>query len=137
MSEAIRNLWAGTADLNRDRLTKPFTILILTAVCLFAWMAPVSAQLCGDGICEADEDEFTCPLDCFPDLNLTEPHISPFFAEPNDTFLSFTDPESNVTFFLETTHHGNKSLYGRADPVTKNPKHIEMSFEEGDTEFMV
>jgi len=140
MSAALRNLWAGTADLNRDRLTKSFTKLILTAVCLFAWVVPVSAQLCGDGICEADEDEASCLVDCAADLNITELFDTdsgePFlpFAETDGTFLSFTDPESNVTFSLETTHHGNKSLYGRADTVTQNPKYIEMFFEEGDTE---
>ena len=43
-----RNLLVGTLDLNRDRLTTPINNLILTAICLSAWMTTtVEAQFSG------------------------------------------------------------------------------------------
>src|SRR3989344_4446212 len=103
-------------------LTLAFFIL---ALILFSSNA--EAQFCGDLVCDAEENETTCPLDCLAQPNITfpEPPVFQYFTETNDSFGSYTDAESNVTFSVETMHNVKKILRGSADKVSGQVKHVE------------
>ena len=106
-------------------MIKKFLIIILVLISLLA-VSGVSAAICGNSICETDENDLICPIDC-GDFAQSE------IAETSGSSVSYTDLSSGVVFTLETTNTGNKSLYGNADTVTKNPVMIDMIFGIGST----
>ena len=111
-------------------LDKKILIFLVVSICFFLAINTANGGDCGDRICDDDEDELTCPDDCHSQPESTSPQPNHYFYETNETTISYTDPESNVTFELETSTNGRKTLRGNADKTTKNPQHIGLVIDQ-------